>query len=172
MIRIGDHEFPPGTVVSVTGPGRSAFLAAAAAGPVQLDGRPLNAELIGYAPQPAAVFTTLTAVENVALPLLARAVSPAQSWARAAEQLIALGLAPALHGNMAEQLSGGQRQRVAFARATVTGPALLLADDPAGDLDPDSAATLMAVVRRLTGAGAVALLATTTALAGTAILRA
>jgi putative ABC transport system ATP-binding protein len=154
-------DLSAGSTLVVTGPGRSAFLAAlAGAGDdVLLDGRPLRPELVGYAPQPPVVFTTLTALENVALPLLARDVPAGRAAGLAAEQLTALGLAPGLHTNLAEQLSGGQRQRVAFARAVVTAPALLLADDPASELDPESAALLLAAVDRLTAAGAVAVLA-------------
>jgi putative ABC transport system ATP-binding protein len=102
----------------------------------------------------------LTAVENVALPLLARKVPAEEAWKRAEGQLGRLDLNAALWHNLAEQLSGGQRQRVAFARATVHRPQLLVADDPTSELDSASAELVVSVLRDLAGTGSVIVLAT------------
>jgi ABC-type lipoprotein export system ATPase subunit len=158
-------------VTGSAGSGKSRLLATLAglrrptSGQVLLGGRPVHAGLlghaIGYAPQVAEVFGTLTAIENVALPLLAQGVPVAQAWATAKHHLDDLGVSPAVQDNLAEQLSGGQRQRVAFARASAGGPLLLVADDPTSELDPDTAERVMAVIARLAAAGASVVLATT-----------
>jgi ABC-type lipoprotein export system ATPase subunit len=136
-----------------------------ASGQVLLGRRPVSADRvgqgIGYAAQSPAVFGTLTAVENVALTLRAQGVPAAEAWPAAESSLQEVGLARAVHHNLAEQLSGGQRQRLAFARAAAGRPGLLVADDPTSELDAASAQRVICVLHRLIAEGTSVVLATT-----------
>lgn len=89
-----------------------------------------------------------TAAENVAMPLLMRGVKHAAALKSAAGQLDQVGLA-AKCGQRAGELSGGEQQRVAIARALVNQPALLLADEPTGDLDERNADAVFELMQRL-----------------------
>jgi ABC-type lipoprotein export system ATPase subunit len=89
---------------------------------------------------------TLTALENVELPALLRGIPPAQARARAASRLDEVGLSPRAHQQM-HQLSGGEMQRIAFARALIMEPPILLADEPTGNLDSQSSAQLVELMR-------------------------
>ena len=173
LVRELSTEVPAGRVLAVTGPpasGKSLLLKTVAAeraptsGRVVLGGRPtFDPEVqiqTGYLPQTVQVLDALTAVENAALPLLARKEPAAQAWERAEEQLRRLDLNEALWHNLAEQLSGGQRQRVAFARATVHRPQLLVADDPTSELDSATAELVVSIMRGLADAGSVIVVAT------------
>lgn len=103
---------------------------------------------------------TMTALENVALPLLLDGVTPAEADARAIRLLGEVGLG-AKAGSFPWQLSGGQLQRVAVARALVASPALLLADEPTGSLDSRSGAQVLDLIEELASArGVTVLLAT------------
>jgi putative ABC transport system ATP-binding protein len=83
---------------------------------------------------------TMTALENVAIPL--ELAGAADAFDRAAAELAAMGLA-ARAGHYPAQMSGGEQQRVALARAAVTRPAILLADEPTGNLDAATGGTIM-----------------------------
>jgi len=89
-----------------------------------------------------------TAVENVAMPLLVRGQTWRQAEPEALRWLREVGLERRVHHRSGE-LSGGEQQRVALARALVTGPQLLLADEPTGDLDGQTAEAVFALIARL-----------------------
>lgn len=103
---------------------------------------------VGYIFQLYNLVPVLTAYENVELPLLLHPLSSAERHQRVAEALQVVGLGNR-HGHYPRQLSGGQEQRVAIARAIVTHPTLLLADEPTGDLDKESAQQIMDLLQRL-----------------------
>jgi len=161
-VRLPDHELTilddigfriaPGEAVAIvgaSGSGKSTLLSLLAGldapssgyvslGDVKLsaldeDGRAkLRGERIGFVFQSFQLLPALTALENVMLPLELRGDRDAESPAR--EILARVGLAERLD-HYPRQLSGGEQQRVALARAFVTGPALLFADEPTGNLD-------------------------------------
>src|SRR5579862_4761708 len=89
-----------------------------------------------------------TAAENVAMPLLVRGVALGEALQTAGEWLSEVGLSSRTE-QRAGELSGGEQQRVAIARALVNGPALLLADEPTGDLDERSAENVFDLLQRL-----------------------
>ena len=89
---------------------------------------------IGFVFQSFHLVPRLSAAENIALPMTLAGIAPAERKARVAEALAAFGLSQRAD-HRPDQLSGGQRQRVAIARATIMRPALLLADEPTGNLD-------------------------------------
>lgn len=105
-------------------------------------------EKIGYIFQTFNLIPVLTAAENVELPLLLTRLSKAQRQEHVAAALRLVGLADRM-GHLPKQLSGGQEQRVAIARAIVTDPAILLADEPTGDLDRQSAVEVLQIMTRL-----------------------
>jgi putative ABC transport system ATP-binding protein len=136
-------------VVGASGSGKSTLLALMAgldtpsSGSVMLDGAPMSTldedgrarvrgEKVGFVFQSFQLLPSLTALENVMLPLELRGDADAQSPARAI--LDTVGLGERLH-HYPRQLSGGEQQRVALARAFVTQPSLLFADEPTGNLD-------------------------------------
>jgi putative ABC transport system ATP-binding protein len=91
---------------------------------------------------------TMNVLENVSLPLLLQGVPLAHATARAAELLGLVGLTNRAH-HFVHQLSGGEQQRTAIARALVHRPALLLADEPTGNLDTASAERVLALLRQI-----------------------
>ena len=112
----------------------------------------LRNTFIGFVFQHFHLLQEMDALENVALPLLYAGVPAKERRARAEEALRKVGLEERLHFKPS-QLSGGQRQRVAIARAMVTGPRLLLADEPTGALDTASGEQVMEIFSQLNGQG-------------------
>ncbi len=119
----------------------------------------LRSRTIGFVFQSYNLLPRTTALDNVATPLLYQGVGRKERVARATAALERLGLADRLH-HEPSQLSGGQQQRVAVARAIVTDPALILADEPTGNLDSASGQDVLAVLRELHAAGRTIVLIT------------
>lgn len=111
-------------------------------------GSHFRAENIGYVFQQANLVPTLTAYENVELPLHLFALSSAERQRRVALALNLVSLGDRAH-HLPRQLSGGQEQRVAIARAIVADPPILLADEPTGNLDAESASAVLLLLQRL-----------------------
>jgi putative ABC transport system ATP-binding protein len=103
---------------------------------------------VGFIFQFYNLIPVLTAFENVELPLLLTRLSTAERRAHVETALRVVGLADRMD-HFPSQLSGGQQQRVAIARAVVTDPTILVADEPTGDLDRQSAAEILDLIDRL-----------------------
>lgn len=103
---------------------------------------------VGYVWQFHYLLPEFTAAENVAMPLLARGESKANALKKAAEWLDEVELGDRAE-HRAGELSGGEQQRVSLARALVTGPKVLLADEPTGDLDSRTSGVIFDLVERL-----------------------
>jgi len=109
----------------------------------------LRGHHIGFVFQYHHLISAFTALENVMLPMLGAAGFPNRAMQERAEALLeSVGLTP-WKNNMAGNMSGGQQQRVALARALAMNPALLLADEPTGNLDTKSADAVFALLRRI-----------------------
>lgn len=108
----------------------------------------LRLERIGFIFQRFHLLPVLSARENVELPLAERGVAAAARRARADELLAYVGLSARVD-HRATQLSGGEMQRVAIARALANGPAIILADEPTGELDAATGKEILALFRRL-----------------------
>ena len=121
----------------------------------------LRGHHIGFVFQYHHLISAFTALENVMMPLLGAAGFPNQAMRERAEALLeSVGLTP-WKNNMANNMSGGQQQRVSLARALAMNPALLLADEPTGNLDTKSADAVFALLRRINQAqGTTVLLVT------------
>jgi putative ABC transport system ATP-binding protein len=161
-------SFPRGGFTAVMGPsgsGKSTLMHCLAgldrptAGSVAVDGVDLSTlddgkltelrrDKIGFVFQFFNLIPVLNATENAALPLTLDGLSPAKAKARANEWLTKVGLGNRLHSRP-DQLSGGQQQRVAIARALVAEPALVLADEPTGNLDTHASDEIAALLRQV-----------------------
>jgi lipoprotein-releasing system ATP-binding protein len=161
-------EIAAGEMVALTGPsgaGKSTFLHlvgaldAPTAGRILFEGRDLASleeddlarfrnESVGFVFQSHHLLPEFTAVENAMMPGLVRRLSRGEARRRAEESLARVGLSDRLEHRPGE-LSGGEQQRVALARALVLQPRLLLADEPTGNLDPQTAAGIHALLQQL-----------------------
>ncbi len=162
----------PGEYVSIMGPsgsGKSTLLNVLGlldrptAGQYLLEGRDTTTmteddlararrERIGFVFQFFHLVPRLTAAQNVELPMVLAERAPAERKRRVDELLGAMSLSPRAH-HRPDQLSGGQRQRVAIARATALEPAMLLADEPTGNLDRASSGDIVDLLEKLNGKG-------------------
>jgi putative ABC transport system ATP-binding protein len=114
---------------------------------------------IGFVFQSFHLVARLTAFENIELPLVLEGIAPAERRRRVEAALGAIGLAERAH-HTPNELSGGQRQRVAIARATILQPAVLLADEPTGNLDHRTGAEVVAVLEDLQRRGTTLIVVT------------
>ncbi len=119
----------------------------------------LRGRRIGFVFQMFNLVPNLTALENVELPLIFLGLPPRERRRRAEEALVRLGLGDRLR-HRPNQLSGGQQQRVALARALVTDPALLIADEPTGNLDSATGREILGIFADLNKQGRTVVLAT------------
>lgn len=125
----------------------------------------LRRQRMGFVFQAFHLLPHLTVAQNAALPLTLNGVAPAEAAARVQEMLAAVGLAERAE-DYPRTLSGGEMQRVAIARALILRPSLILADEPTGNLDPETAAQVAALLRdTLRACGGSAILVTHSALA-------
>lgn len=168
ILRELNLEITPGEAVAIlgaSGSGKSTLLGLLAgldspsAGEIWLCGRPLStldedgraalrAGQVGFVFQNFQLLPTLTARENVLLPLELTAVGAAEAERRARDALAAVGLGERM-GHYPRQLSGGEQQRVAIARAFAPAPRILFADEPTGNLDADTGARIIELLLKL-----------------------
>lgn len=119
----------------------------------------LRSRSIGFVFQQFQLLPNTTALENVMAPLLYQGMPTKKAKQKATEMLTKLGLAERLNFDR-NRLSGGQQQRVAIARALVTGPAIVLADEPTGALDSKTGAQVIDLLKELNEEGRTIILIT------------
>lgn len=107
---------------------------------------------IGFVFQFFHLVPRLTAAENVELPMMLAGIAPLERHQRVDQALAHMGLSDRAH-HRPDQLSGGQRQRVAIARATIMRPAVMLADEPTGNLDSTSGGEVVEILEQLNSEG-------------------
>jgi putative ABC transport system ATP-binding protein len=173
-VRGVDLVVHPGQLISVTGPsgaGKSSLLWALAGALPPAEGRVLLADEpigdrehaasrgVALVPQGNGLASSLTAAENVLVPLLSGGVPADEAYRRTDAALALVGLEES--GNhLIEELSGGQQQRVALARAFAARASVLLADEPTSDLDAANRERAVAALRAEAGRGAIVVMAT------------
>jgi putative ABC transport system ATP-binding protein len=189
VFRLGDsevhalHELSlavmPGEYVAVMGPsgsGKSTLLNLVglldrpSSGTYRLEGRDvttltaaeqakLRSRRIGFVFQSFHLVPRLTAEENIALPMMLAGIPAADRAPRVQQALADYGLSDRAH-HRPDQLSGGQRQRVAIARATIMQPALILADEPTGNLDRATGEEVVRLLEQLNARGVTLMVVT------------
>jgi len=120
----------------------------------------LRCRRIGYIFQTFNIIPVMTALENVVLPMIFAGKSAAEAKARAAELLESVGLGHRLN-HRPDELSGGQQQRVAIARAMANAPAIILADEPTGNLDLSTGREIIDILWRMKEDSGVTVIAST-----------
>ncbi|MBI5439706.1 MAG: ABC transporter ATP-binding protein [Deltaproteobacteria bacterium] len=162
-LSVADGEFV--SLVGKSGSGKTTLLSllsgleSPSAGRVVLDGKVLTSaaeddlalfrrEKVGFVFQSFHLIPTLFAWENVALPLFPLRMGSLERYERAAGLLVQMGLGDRLE-HLPSKLSGGEKQRVAIARALVNHPRILFADEPTGNLDSATGASIMELLRKL-----------------------
>ena len=173
-LEIGEGEFV--AVVGPSGSGKTTLmniigcLDTADSGEYILDGVTVSActdsqlahvrsRKIGFIFQGFNLLSKLTALENVELPLVYQNVPLSERRRRALDALERVGLSDRIH-HKPDELSGGQQQRVAIARALATNPAIILADEPTGNLDSKTGAEILQLFREMNANGNTILLIT------------
>ena len=119
----------------------------------------VRSERIGFVFQSFHLVPRLTAAENIALPMTLAGIDPAERKQRVQQALKDYGLSDRAH-HRPNELSGGQRQRVAIARATVMRPAMILADEPTGNLDRATGEEVMRLLEDLNRTGVTLIVVT------------
>ncbi|MEA2444619.1 MAG: putative transport system ATP-binding protein, partial [Thermoleophilales bacterium] len=171
-LTVWDHEFV--SIMGPSGSGKSTLLSIVGllerptTGTYELVGEDVatfddrraarvRSERIGFVFQAFNLLSRSTAVQNVELPLIYGRVGRQERRRRALEALDAVGLADRAE-HLPSQLSGGQQQRAALARAIVTQPAVLMADEPTGNLDSQSEAEVLSIFDEVHARGATILM--------------